>query len=1185
MSIVTARPIDTAAYYENYAAVSDVPGRWLGGGRDRLGLGPEVNLATGRSIDGRKVSDGGRGELALLLEGVDPTTGERLVPDRPNRRRGFDLTFSAPKSVSIVAALHPDPAVRDALWEAHRAAVAQTMAWIEEQYCASRRGHEGRDGAVRARLCAAAWDHATSRAGDPQMHTHVVAPNLGWGDDGKLRAIDWGRILGSYGGGRGAVGDTSAVYGAALRAEIRARTGLGWTDPIGRDQHREIAGVVMRLVRQFSDRRGEILDAAGIEGTAKSRQAAVLATRQAKEERPAAELMDGWRARLAGAGWTPERLAKSVERAARKGAGDAERERERRGRLSEKQLRKLVAEVGAAQATWTERDLAAHVARSMRSGVAPSEIAAVVAVALATDEAVVVAEPAQPAGGLLPTTERRYASRTLLDAEANVVRLARTLTDRGKPLDAALAAAVAAKRGLADEQVEALRALLAPGFVHCVRASAGAGKTLVVGAAADAWRAEGREVVGLALAWRGANELASAGIEAEAIDAALSPRRERPWAPPKGGVVVVDEASMVTTPKLATIFELAERADAQVVLVGDNRQLGAVAGAGGLFARLAAEPGTITLTANRRQVERWERRSLEAVRAGRSAQGLDALARHGRIVVAPDEDAALGAMIAGWREATLSGGEAVLLSATRAGRDRLAAMAHATLVEAGVVRPGGVELAASDKHGGVAPREIAGGDRVRFLSRRAFGRERGQRVVNGTEGVVAHATSRHLVVELDSGKSVRVPVTWAGDHVAWAYAATIAASQGRTVGTAAAARERVAEAARRGTVYLWAPENLALESAYVGLSRAADSVHLYTSVAPSDPATGGHLATRQGRPIDLPTDARDPLAAALRRWREAGAERAGVAEIERSERVRGLAARSRADLESERRRLAARASWWLDTTPQRRVEASRAQLRDGAVDAPEHRRVVAAAWAESRRPPDLVELVGHIDELDDALAQRRHAEVAAIALSGAGEPITGPMPEDPAARVGWWSSVGEVADAAHATGVAHGVEPDEALRTLVEAVERAGDDARSLDELVAERGAAEAVEQAVATSGGGAAYRRIATAWAALGEEPRALTEAVRNELADVRNAGPGLWARVAQRRLEAAIAVRDDVPIAVAVAAIAPEVAVRAVLAAVREREEREAAERGEEGAERGVEVVVEPVVEVAGPALAVEL
>jgi len=110
--------------------------------------------------------------------GCDPRTGERLKPEHGRRKvAAFDLTFSAPESVRVLFAI-ADEAVSTDLLEAHERAVAEAFAYIEREACFTRRG---RNGAFRVRgegFIAAAYRHRLSRAGDPQLHTHVVVANM-----------------------------------------------------------------------------------------------------------------------------------------------------------------------------------------------------------------------------------------------------------------------------------------------------------------------------------------------------------------------------------------------------------------------------------------------------------------------------------------------------------------------------------------------------------------------------------------------------------------------------------------------------------------------------------------------------------------------------------------------------------------------------------------------------------------------------------------------------------------------------------------------------------------------------------------------------------------------------------------------------------------------------------------------
>jgi conjugative relaxase-like TrwC/TraI family protein len=161
----------TVAYYTDevagglddyYAGRGEAPGRWVGHGSDSAGLSGEV------SPD----------QLARLFEGVHPETGEPLGADYKvragaDRVTGWDLTFSAPKSLSALWALGGGE-VGLATREAHDAAVAAGLEYLEEHASFSRQGKAGIRQVDTEGLLAAAFVHRTSRAEDPQLHTHVL---------------------------------------------------------------------------------------------------------------------------------------------------------------------------------------------------------------------------------------------------------------------------------------------------------------------------------------------------------------------------------------------------------------------------------------------------------------------------------------------------------------------------------------------------------------------------------------------------------------------------------------------------------------------------------------------------------------------------------------------------------------------------------------------------------------------------------------------------------------------------------------------------------------------------------------------------------------------------------------------------------------------------------------------------
>ena len=144
-----------------YLGRGEAPGQWVGATAERLGLVGQVEAEA----------------LGNLLAGTS-ASGESLGTQlRPERRPGYDLTFSAPKGISLLWAFGPDH-VRDAISTAHDRAVGAVLDHLSTEACYARRGAGGRQLIEADGFIGAAFRHRTSRAGDPQLHTHVVVPNL-----------------------------------------------------------------------------------------------------------------------------------------------------------------------------------------------------------------------------------------------------------------------------------------------------------------------------------------------------------------------------------------------------------------------------------------------------------------------------------------------------------------------------------------------------------------------------------------------------------------------------------------------------------------------------------------------------------------------------------------------------------------------------------------------------------------------------------------------------------------------------------------------------------------------------------------------------------------------------------------------------------------------------------------------
>ena len=214
-----------------YLGRGEAPGRWIGAAAERLGLSGQVEADA----------------LRNLLAGTS-AEGEALgLQVQPGRRPGYDLTFSAPKGVSLLWAFGSDE-VRDAISVAHDRAITAVLDHLSKEACYARRGHGGAELIEAEGFIGAAFRHRTSRAGDPQLHTHVVVPNLVQGADGRWSAPD-GRHLFTWKMTAG------TLYRSALRAEL-APLGLAWD--IRRNGLSELRDVPKAVLRAFSKRRTDI---------------------------------------------------------------------------------------------------------------------------------------------------------------------------------------------------------------------------------------------------------------------------------------------------------------------------------------------------------------------------------------------------------------------------------------------------------------------------------------------------------------------------------------------------------------------------------------------------------------------------------------------------------------------------------------------------------------------------------------------------------------------------------------------------------------------------------------------------------------------------------------------------------------------------------------------------------------
>lgn len=825
----------------DYYADHESPSQWMGSGLSRLDLKP------GASVDN---------DVFTGLMAHRTPEGEKMSLSRSHGKvAAYDHTFSAPKSVSLLYA-YGDDEMRSAVVAAHRKAVSDAFSYMEERCSMSRvsRRHCASNGEWKFSsrqvgsegYVAAGFDHFTSRANDPQVHTHVVVINRVWAKNG------WRAIDAKVGYAHLKAGGT--VYQASLRKELTQRLGVAWQQV--QDGMADIAGFSPELLRHYSTRRQEIEQAVaryqaetGKEAHPRVFQKFTLQTRQPKayprgEAAVTQEMKDYGITTGIVEHWNQLAVTapEDVEAVVRNSLGVAiptSRPIEAY-RWSETPI---VEEMADRRAVFTERDLLPEVAGYLPQGATPNglvdaarrvleeglesgRIVRVIphrGVVLRLPEGIALSDgELAVVQSLIPRVDKserrpdralhgetRYTTRIQLQREGRVLDAATTTSPVVVDRDIFESAIVTL--GLVGEQAAAVRHLagLEARLVTLV-GPGGSGKTVAVGAYADAARGSGHHVVGVATSATAARRLgeelgggwsgtiAMMRYQLDSYDMRL----------PANTVIVVDEASMVSTRDLAWLVSQAEESDGKIVLVGDPKQLPSI-DSGGLFHRIVANGhGVVTDLAgvNQRQTLDLDRNALDQLRQGQVASAVHEYGEAGRLHLGGDEYTTKTALVdAWWKDVDTYGVDQVWILASR--RDEVALLNQLARVHMQAEGP---------LHGPVLVNrwgtEFQEGDRI--VVRDNWYSHSDLR--NGQTGSITtvHPGTRTVTFRRDiDGVVVELPGSYVDSSVDHAYAQTIHTAQGQTF----------------GATHLYVDTGIAAEHGYTALSRARDETHLWVN--------------------------------------------------------------------------------------------------------------------------------------------------------------------------------------------------------------------------------------------------------------------------------------------------------------------------------------------------------------------
>lgn len=702
-------------YYQKLAAEDyyleggEPPGKWLGQGGASLGLGGLVEAA----------------DLSALFRGFS-REGRKLVQNagKDNRQPGWDLTFSAPKSVSVLWSQLSGEKQR-LIQEAHSQAVSAAMALLEQRFSFSRLGKGGAD-QVAVKLIVAAFEHSCSRALDPQLHTHCLVMNLGIDSEGVARSI----LSKPFYEAKMLAG---AFYRMELARLLQSTLGVELERPLDRDGKPqawfEIKGVSKSILSHFSKRRAAIeaeLGARGME-SASAAAFAALSTRQTKSiVPPRRELHERWRSEGQELGFSLGNVFSNPEKLTAEA-------RQKQFLIA---IEEAVAKLTFGENCFGKEELTrCTLEAGLGCGMAADEVAAAVERELAVN------------GMFVPLGTRNgkslWTTTEVLAVEQEFLQAVDALSRRPfKPVaDTAVELAATRERGdgnqtyrLDDEQQAAVRYITqGRGAIKVVSGFAGTGKTDMLAAAKEALEKGGYRVIGTALAGVAARSLQEkTGIESatvrlrelqlypglkhtlqhharQLVRAALG---KNTYKLPRlilddKTVLVIDEAGMVGTRDFALLARAVVEQGGSIVAIGDEKQLSSIE-RGGCFAHLVKTVSGVRLDEIRRQVDEGDRLAVKALSAGQAEEALHHYAEKGQLYVgsaAPDVEDAL---ITEW---ATNGGcdkpeEHRIFVGTRAEVDRFNKFCQWERVQAGLV-----DATERVEHDGQV---FMVGDRVRF---------------------------------------------------------------------------------------------------------------------------------------------------------------------------------------------------------------------------------------------------------------------------------------------------------------------------------------------------------------------------------------------------------------------------------------------------------------------------------------
>ena len=791
--MLTIAPIRNVKYYsdlakEDYYLDGGEPnGVWAGKASKLLDLTGEVDTKN----------------YINVMHGFTPDKKYKLCQNAGNDRRyGWDLTFSAPKSVSAAWA-RADKYLKLKIQQAHFKSTKAAIAFIEDNAAVSRRSNSGLQREKVTGLVAATFEHATSRAQDPQLHTHCLIANVAPREDGSWGTIEsrdlylWHKAAGT-------------LYRAELSSQLRK---LGFE--IEKDGDAFKLPIVPDDICTHYSKRGEMIKAelekrGNAKSCSKSGDVAALATRVKKENVNRSVLYQEWHEELDELGFTENVILKELSQSKQETLSWLNEVENPKLELTLDTLEEYVSKQKSVFRLQDIYKSAAEIAQVSGDGAEQSQEVA----------KEFIEQKFSISLGLDEKHNALFTTQAVIDNEKAMIIGAKELRKQNKfMLDHhVINTSIAVKSfPLSEEQKEAVFSACQNNAFDIIQGSAGAGKSALMDCVSNAYKESGFKVIGCSIAKSAANNLAEeANIDTFTIAKLL---KDKSLA--ENSILIIDEAGQVGTKDLRKIIDLVNSKKSKLILVGEDKQLDAIEHGGAL--KYLSQPkilGTTRVETIKRQREPWAREVVANFRDGKADKALQVLDEKGLLNFSDNAEKTKDLLVEKWNNYRINNPHKKSLLLAQRWQDvtQLNDKVRSILQAEGKIDSKELSIKCSVS-GKTFLNKFAIGERIRLTKN-----DYSNRLSNGDLGNIVDIKaqndgSHNFKVKLDNGNKVIINTDdYCNDvghlYITQAYAMTVYSSQGLTID---------------GDVFTYYTSGMGRANTYVACSRQKDNGHLFVN--------------------------------------------------------------------------------------------------------------------------------------------------------------------------------------------------------------------------------------------------------------------------------------------------------------------------------------------------------------------